>query len=92
MSALGPLAVHILGFSLACIRDCSPTRVWWFPMTLGVVALLVFFPILVSTVVGLRHLDQEVLEAAELDGASGWTMAAAREFPLAAPTHTSLGP
>ena len=38
--ALGPLAVHILGFSLACIRDCSPTLVWWFPMTLGVVALL----------------------------------------------------
>ena len=25
--ALGPLAVHILGFSLACIRDCSPTLV-----------------------------------------------------------------
>ena len=40
VSALGPLAVHILGFSLACIRDCSPTRAWWFPMTLGVVALL----------------------------------------------------
>ena len=40
VSALGPLAVHILGFSLACIRDCSPTRVWWFPMTLGVAALL----------------------------------------------------
>ena len=40
MRALGPLAVHVLGFSIACIRDCSPTLVWWFPMTLGVVALL----------------------------------------------------
>ena len=49
-------------------------------------ALMVFFPILVSTVVGLRHLDPEVREAAELDGASGWTMIRRIEMPLAAPS------
>ena len=48
-------------------------------------ALMVFFPILVSTVVGLRHIDSELLEAAALDGATGWTMAAQMELPLAAP-------
>ena len=42
-------------------------------------ALMVFFPILVSTVVGLRHIDSELLEAAALDGATGWTMAAQME-------------
>jgi len=46
---------------------------------------MVFFPILVSSVLGLRHLDQDVLEAAELDGASGWVMARSMEIPLAMP-------
>ncbi|RRC96176.1 ABC transporter permease [Schaalia canis] len=49
-------------------------------------ALIVFFPILISTVVGLRTLDREVLEAASLDGASGWVMLARMELPLAAPS------
>lgn len=49
-------------------------------------ALMVFFPILVSTVVGLRHLDPEVMEAAELDGARGWTLVWRVEAPLAAPS------
>ena len=48
-------------------------------------ALMVFFPILVSSVVGLRHIDHELLEAAALDGATGWTMAVQMELPLAAP-------
>ena len=48
-------------------------------------ALMVFFPILVSTVVGLRHIDRELLEAAALDGATGWSMAWHMELPLAAP-------
>ena len=38
-----------------------------------------------ATVVGLRHIDRELLEAAALDGATGWTMAAQMELPLAAP-------
>ncbi len=34
-------------------------------------ALLVFFPIVVTTTLGLRLLDHEVLDAARVDGASG---------------------
>ena len=41
-------------------------------------------PILVLFV-GLRHIDRELLEAAALDGATGWTMALYMELPLAAP-------
>ena len=35
--------------------------------------------------VGLRHLDSEILEAAQVDGASGLTMVISMELPLAAP-------
>jgi NitT/TauT family transport system permease protein len=46
-------------------------------------ALMVFFPILVATVLGLRQMDTEVLDAAALDGAAGWEMIRAIEVPLA---------
>ncbi len=70
--ALAPLLVLWIGYGLAAV--------------VALCALMVFFPILVSTVLGLRHLDQEVLEAAELDGASGWVMARTMEIPLASPS------
>ncbi len=70
--ALAPLLVLWIGYGLWSIA--------------ALCTLMVFFPILVSTVVGLRHLDSEVLEAAELDGASGFKMAFAIELPLAAPS------
>lgn len=70
--AIAPLLVLWIGYGIASITVLC--------------ALIVFFPILVSTTVGLRHLSQELLEAAELDGASGWTMAFMMEFPLAAPS------
>ncbi len=49
-------------------------------------ALMVFFPILVSTTVGLRHLDRDVLDAAALDGASGPRLIFSVELPLVAPS------
>lgn len=69
--ALAPLLVLWIGYGMAPI--------------VVLCALMVFFPILVSSVLGLRHLDRDVLEAAELDGASGWVMARTMELPLAAP-------
>ena len=48
-------------------------------------ALLVFFPIVLSTVLGLRTLDTDVIEAARLDGAHAWRMIRDIELPLAAP-------
>lgn len=68
----------------------APLLVLWFGYGLIPIvflcALLVFFPILVATTVGLRHLDQEVIEAAVLDGASGFTLLTQMELPLALPT------
>ena len=67
----------------------APLLVLWIrDGTASIVALctlMVFFPILVSTVLGLRHLDGDILEAAELDGASGWVLTRTMELPLAAP-------
>lgn len=48
-------------------------------------ALLVFFPVVLSTVLGLRTIDSEVLEAAQLDGAHGVSMLRFIEWPLALP-------
>lgn len=49
-------------------------------------ALITFFPVLVSTTVGLRQMDPDILDAAALDGASGWTMIRYIEIPLVAPS------
>jgi len=48
-------------------------------------AIMVFFPILVSSVVGFRHLDQEVLSAAHMDGAGSLARLVNIEIPLALP-------
>ena len=45
-------------------------------------ALMVFFPMLLNTVLGLRQVDQKVLEAAYLDGAHGLTLLAFIQAPL----------
>ncbi|MFJ8433994.1 ABC transporter permease [Kitasatospora sp. NPDC094019] len=49
-------------------------------------ALMVFFPILVNTVLGIRGLDREVLAAARVDGVGAWGMMRHIEFPLALPS------
>lgn len=66
--ALAPLLVIWVGYGLTpIVLLCS---------------LIVFFPLLLSTVLGLRSIDHEVVEAAELDGASGWRMIRYIEAPL----------
>jgi NitT/TauT family transport system permease protein len=45
-------------------------------------ALLVFFPIVVTTTLGLRLLEHEVLDAARVDGASSWKLLRTIELPL----------
>lgn len=73
--ALAPLLVIWVGYGLL-------------PIVL-LCALLVFFPILLATVLGVRTLDPEVLDAARLDGASGWAMLRLIELPLAMPSLLS---
>ena len=46
-------------------------------------ALMVFFPILVSSVVGFRHIDLDILAAAQVDGAGTFSMLVFIEIPLA---------
>ena len=70
--ALAPLLALWLGYdSLPVIALC---------------ALIVFFPIVVNTVLGLRTLDRDLLDAARVAGADGWTLFRYMEFPLALPS------
>ncbi len=49
-------------------------------------ALLVFFPILVAAVVGLRHVDHSIIDAARIDGAGHAALLTQIELPLALPS------
>ena len=46
-------------------------------------ALMVFFPMLLNTVLGLRQVDPHLIEAAQLDGAHAWAMLVYIQAPLA---------
>lgn len=68
----------------------APLLVLWVGYGLGAVvvlcALLVFFPILVASVVGLRHVDASVVDAARMDGADGARLLLHIELPMALPS------
>lgn len=67
--ALAPLLVIWLGYGLApIVLLCS---------------LIVFFPLLLAGVLGLRSINPDLIQAAQLDGAHGWSMAWLVEWPLA---------
>ena len=53
--------------------------------TVVLCVLMVFFPITVSVLLGLRSLDTDIIDAARLDGAHGPSMVAYMELPLALP-------
>jgi NitT/TauT family transport system permease protein len=65
----------------------APVLVMWFGLGITskviICALIVFFPILVSTMVGLRSIDRELLEAARSLGAGAWQTLWHVEVPLA---------
>jgi NitT/TauT family transport system permease protein len=67
--ALAPLLVLWIGYGTGAI--------------VALCALMVFFPILVSSVVGFRHLDPDILAAARVDGAGPFALLAQIEVPLA---------
>lgn len=70
--ALAPLLVLWLGFGT--------------PPVVALCALIVFFPTVVTTTLGIRGLDREVLDAARVDGASQWPLVQHMELPLALPS------
>lgn len=45
--------------------------------------LMVFFPMLLNTVLGLRQVDPHLLEAGQLDGARAWSMLVYIQAPMA---------
>jgi NitT/TauT family transport system permease protein len=70
--ALAPLLTMWLGYDL--------------PSVIALCALIVFFPMVVNTALGLLTLDRDVLDAARVAGAHGWTLFRYMEFPLALPS------
>jgi len=47
--------------------------------------LIVLFPMVITTVLGVQTIDPAITDAARLDGASGWSLLAHIEFPLSLP-------
>jgi len=47
--------------------------------------LVVLFPMVITTALGFQTIDQSLVDAARVEGASGWSMLAHIEFPLALP-------
>ena len=68
----------------------APLLVLWFgygvPPIAVLCALIVFFPTVVNTTLGLRTLDRDVLDAARVDGASRRQLLWHIEAPLALPS------
>ena len=93
--AHSPVASAALGPYLAASQAIpavalAPLLVLWFgygllPIAL-LCALLVFFPILVNTTLGLRTLDPDIIGAARVDGAGRWRLLTHIEGPLALPS------
>jgi len=67
--ALAPLLVLWVGYGF-----------WAIVVLCGV---MVFFPILISSVLGLRHVPGSLVDAARLDGAGSWALLTEIEAPLA---------
>ncbi len=49
-------------------------------------ALIVFFPILIAAVIGLKHVDADVVDAGRIDGASSLALLYFVELPMALPS------
>ena len=68
----------------------APLLVLWFGSGLlskvVICALIVFFPMVITAVLGLRSLDRDVLDAARTEGAGSWGLLWHIEFPLALPS------
>jgi NitT/TauT family transport system permease protein len=70
--AIAPLIALWLGY------DLTPVVV--------LCALIVFFPMVITTALGMRMLDREILDAARVEGANRWALLRYIEVPLALPS------
>lgn len=68
---LAPFFVLWLGYSLfANVIVCT---------------LVIIFPMVINTILGMQTIDKAYIDAARVEGASGWSLLAHIEFPLALP-------
>ena len=67
----------------------APILIIWIGYGLVPIAILcmlvVLFPMVITTELGVRSIDPSLTDAARVEGASGWPMLAYIEFPLALP-------
>lgn len=73
--AIAPLLTIWIGYGLAPI--------------VVLCAIMVAFPVIVNTAVGVKHIDPDLIGAARLDGAHGLSLIRHIEAPLAAPSILS---
>ena len=81
--AISPYIAVTQGLPVVAI---APLLVIWLQDDLArkvvIVALIVFFPLLVNTVVGVRSIDRSMLEVARISGANRWQTIGYVELPL----------
>ncbi len=81
------LAPYIAGTQAVPVVAVAPLLVLWFGFDLLpkvlTCAVIVFFPIVVNTILGLRSVDRDLREAAQTFGAGHWQMLRYVELPLA---------
>ncbi len=88
-TASAALAPYVAASQAVPAVAVAPLLALWFgydvlPKAL-LCALLVFFPILLGTVLGLTTLDRDVVDAARVDGAGRWQLVRHIEAPMALP-------
>ena len=55
------------------------------PTNIVICMLVVLFPLVINTILGIETIDTSLTDAARVEGASGWSLLAHIEFPLALP-------
>jgi putative riboflavin transport system permease protein len=83
----GVLAPYVASSQAMPMVALAPLLVVWFGLGLTskvvICTLIVFFPMLVSTVAGLRAIDRALIDAAHAEGASAWQRLLHVQVPLA---------
>src|SRR5450755_4609117 len=83
-NALVTIEESVFGFLLS-LAIALPLGYGLLPNLL-ICALVVFFPMVINTILGVRTIDSTLTDAARVEGASGWSLLAYIEFPLALPS------
>lgn len=85
-AAVGPFVAFSQTVPLVAIAPLLVIWVGYGTLPIAILcAIIAFFPMVTTTLIGLRGLDMRMVENAWLDGASGWARLWHIELPVAAP-------